>query len=124
MEQRSTQVAPSSPLGKAIGYALNQWKRLTLYVGEAVLTPDNNMVENAIRPFVVGRKNWLFSATVEGAWASATIYSLIETAKANGREPYWYLRYVFERLPLAKSAEDHEALLPWNVPAEALDSLA
>ena len=58
MEQRSTQAAPGSPLGKAIGYGLNQWKRLTLYVGEAVLTPDNNMVENAIRPFPWPPPGW------------------------------------------------------------------
>ena len=63
---------------------------------------------------MVGRKNWLFSGPPEGADASALLYSLIETAKANGLEPYGYLRHIFEKLPLAKTLEDYEALLPWN----------
>jgi len=107
-----SEAPPKSLLGKAIGYALNQWKRLTHYILDGRLRPDNNLTENAIRPFVVGRKNWLFSATPEGAAASATLYSLIETAKANGLNPYWYLRRLFERLPLAKAAEELRALLP------------
>ena len=74
---------------------------------------DNNRCENAIRPFVTGRKNWLFSDTVQGAKASANLYSLIETAKANGLEPYAYLRRVFTELPAAATAEHVEALLPW-----------
>ncbi|MDM9651211.1 transposase domain-containing protein, partial [Pseudomonas wenzhouensis] len=69
---------------------------------------------NAIRPFVIGRKNWLFSDTPKGATASAQIYSLIETAKANGQEPYAYLRHILERLPQVNSVEGYEALLPWN----------
>ena len=73
---------------------------------------DNNSAENAIRPFVVGRKNWLFSGTPQGARASAGIYSIIETAKANGLEPYWYLRALFERLPSASTREQFKALLP------------
>jgi transposase len=77
--------------------------------------PDNNAVENAIRPFVVGRKNWLFSCTPEGARASAAIYSLIETAKANDLEPYWYLKHLFENLPEAMSEEDFQALLPQQI---------
>ncbi|PPV41349.1 transposase domain-containing protein, partial [Ectopseudomonas oleovorans] len=76
--------------------------------------------ENAIRPFVIGRKNWLFSDTPKGATASAQIYSLIETAKANGQEPYAWLRHILERLPAASRVEDYEALLPWNCsPASA-----
>ena len=73
------------------------------------------MVENAIMPFVVGRKNWLFSYTPEGAGAGACIYSLIETAKANGFEPYWYLKYLFENLPEAMTADEFTALMPQNV---------
>jgi transposase len=79
--------------------------------------------ENAIRPFVVGRKNWLFAGTPEGAEASALLYSLIESAKANGLEPDSCLRHIFEKLPLAKTLADYEAFLPWNLdartPAEA-----
>jgi transposase len=77
----------------------------------------NNRCENAIRPFVVGRKGWLFSDTVKGAIASANLYSLVETAKANGVEPFAYLSWLFERLPHLKSVEDFESVLPWHAPA-------
>ncbi len=70
------------------------------------------LVENAIRPFVLGRKNWLFSGSPQGAFASAALYSLIETAKANGREPYWFLRHIFESLPHASTKDDYRKLLP------------
>lgn len=120
-------IAPKTPpqglLGKAVSYALNQWERLERYTLNGLLRPDNNLAENAIRPFVVGRKNWLFSATPEGATASATIYSLIETAKANGLEPYRYLRYMFERLPLAETESDYKALLPQYVDRNSILSM-
>ena len=112
LDEKSLITPPGGILGKAISYTLNQWDRLTVYVQDGRLLPDNNLAENAIRPFVVGRKNWLFSATPAGAHASAALYSLIETAKANGLEPYWYLRFLFDRLPSAKTAEDYKALLP------------
>jgi transposase len=115
LRYQSTQTPPKGLLGKAISYALSQWERLENYLKDGRLTMDNNLAENAIRPFVIGRKNWLFSGTPEGAAASATLYSLIETAKANGLEPYSYLRYIFNALPLAKSPEDYQALLPWNL---------
>ncbi len=80
---------------------------------------DNNLVENAIRPFVMGRKNWLFSGSPLGAHANSVLYSIIETAKACGHEPYWYLRYLFEKLPHAKTDDEVHSLLPYNVtPAE------
>jgi len=79
------------------------------------LSIDNNAAENAIRPFVIGRKNWLFSANVNGAKASATIYSLIETVKVIRQAPYQYLRHIFTLLPKATSPDQIEALLPWNV---------
>lgn len=80
---------------------------------------DSNPVENAIRPFVVGRRSWLFADTVAGANASADLYSLIETAKANGIEPYYYLVALFKRLPLAQTVDDYETLLPWNIDLES-----
>ncbi|UFQ99170.1 transposase domain-containing protein [Pseudomonas wenzhouensis] len=82
----------------------------------APITADHcrNRAENAIRPFVIGRKNWLFSDTPKGVTASAQIYSLIETAKANGQEPYAWLCHILERLPTAQNVEEYEALLPWN----------
>lgn len=77
---------------------------------------DNNAAERAIRPFSIGRKNWLYSDTPRGATATAStqLYSLVETAKANGKEPYAWLRHALQRLPLTSSMEDYEALLPWN----------
>ena len=107
-------------LGKAIHYALNNWKKLIRYIEDGRLKPDNNVAENAIRPFVLGRKAWLFSGAPKGAEASATFFSLIETAKANGHEPYAYLHHIFEKLPLAKTDEDYKALLPWNLDAETI----
>ena len=115
LTRKSVQTPPKGLLGKAVSYALKQWDRLVGYLEDGRLAPDNNSAENAIRPFVVGRKNWLFSGTPEGAEASALLYSLIETAKANRLEPYAYLRHIFEKLPAASSLKDFETLLPWNM---------
>ena len=108
-------VTPKGLLGKALSYLDKNWEKLTIYTQDGRLAIDNNGAENAIRPFVVGRKNWLFSASVRGAKASANLYSLIETAKANGKEPYAYLKQVFTALPKAESVEQLEAMLPWNI---------
>jgi transposase len=123
LDDISPKTPPQGLLGKAVSYTLNQWERLERYTQSGLLRPDNNLAENAIRPFVVGRKNWLFSATPGGATASATIYSLIETAKANGLEPYRYMRYMFERLPLAESESDYRALLPQYVDRNSILSM-
>jgi len=103
---------PKGLLGKAINYTLNHWEKLIVYIEDGRLSPDNNAAENAIRPFVVGRKNWLFAGHPNGAEAGATFYSLVETAKANELEPYNYLRYIFEKLPLAKTEQDYKNLMP------------
>ena len=124
LDKRMLETPPKGLLGKAIAYTLGQWKRLERYIDSACLTPDNNVAENAIRPFVVGRKNWLFSGNPDGAAASATLYSLIETSKACGLEPYRYLRHLFERLPLAYTAEDYKALLPQNLSMATLAPMA
>jgi transposase len=105
-------VLPKSPLGKAINYSLNQWSKLTLFTTNGQIPIDNNAAENAIRPFVVGRKNWLFADTPKGAHASANIYSLIESAKACGIEPSKYLKYLLENISAAKNVEDIDALMP------------
>jgi transposase len=105
----------SEKLKKAVTYLHNQWPKLIRYAENGAWPIDNNAAENAIRPMVVGRKNWLFAATEKGAMASANLYSLIETAKANNVEPSIYLKEVFTRLPAATCIEDVEALLPWNV---------
>jgi len=120
LSKKSLHVVPKSLLGKAVNYTLNQWNRLLVYLDHPAMTPDNNQAENAIRPFVIGRKNWIFSGTPDGASASAALYSLIETAKANGLEPYKYLRYLFEKVPFAESGEDYKALLPMNLKPEQL----
>ena len=108
-------VLPGSLLGKALHYLSGQWPKLVRFVDDGRFPIDNNACENAIRPFVVGRRNWLFADTVGGATASANLYSLIETAKANGIEPYEYLRALFVALPNASTLEDYEALLPWRI---------
>ena len=114
LKKRSEQVPPSTLLGKAVQYALGQWPKLLRYLDNGVLTPDTNQVENVIRPFVVGRKNWLFSGSPRGAYAGSVLYSLVETAKANGIEPYRYLRFLFERIPEAKTDVDLQNLLPFH----------
>ncbi|MHB8166764.1 MAG: IS66 family transposase [Sulfuricella sp.] len=108
-------VIPNSALGKALSYMHDYWSMLTRYTERGDLPIDNNRCENAIRPFVIGRKAWLFSDTPAGANASAVIYSLLQTAKANGQEPYTWLRRVMRDLPAAKTVEEVEALLPWNL---------
>jgi transposase len=95
-----------------VNYSLVQWPKLLRYLEHPAMTPDTNACENAIRPFVVGRKNWLFSGSPRGATASAVLYSIIETAKANGHEPYWYLRGLFEKLPLARTEGELRDLAP------------
>ena len=113
--KRSDEVNPTGLMGKAVNYALNQWKKMTAYLGSYHLTPDNNACENAIRPFVVGRKNWLLCGSLQGAKSSCGIYSLIETAKQNSLVPSLYLRALFEKAPYASSTEDWVKLLPWNI---------
>jgi transposase len=113
--QHLHRVAPNSLLGKALTYLQAQWPKLVRYVEDGRYPIDNNACENAIRPFVVGRRNWLFSDTVAGATASANLYSLIETCKANRIDPYRYLVVLFKALPTATSVEDYEAMLPWRL---------
>jgi transposase len=114
LEKTQPQVTAQNALGKAINYLVSNWDKLVRYTEGGYLPIDNNAAERAIRPFVIGRKNWLFSDTPKGTTASAQLYSLVETAKANDQEPYAWLRHALERLPLATSVEDYEALLPWN----------
>ncbi|HUZ16922.1 MAG TPA: IS66 family transposase, partial [Spirochaetia bacterium] len=112
LEQKTVQVPPTTALGQAVAYTLGMWEKLIRYLDHPELTPDTNRVENKIRPFVIGRKNWLFSGSPTGAQAAANLYSHIETAKANNLEPYRYLRALIERLPFAASPQDYRALLP------------
>lgn len=114
LEKTQPQVTAQNALGKAVGYLASNWNKLVRYTEAGYLPIDNNAAERAIRPFVNGRKNWLFSDTPSGARASAQLYNLVETAKANDQEPYAWLRHVLERLPQASSVKDYETLLPWN----------
>lgn len=109
--QRDT--LPSGKLGEALAYLTKQWPKLVRYIEDGRLEIDTNLAENAIRPFARGRRAWLFADTVSGARASAAFFSLVETAKANGLEPYAYLCRLFERLPHAQTVADYEALLPF-----------
>ena len=110
-------VLPGSLLGKALHYVTAQWPKLVRYVDDGRYPIDNNACENAIRPFVVGRRNWLFADTVGGANASANLYSLLQTCVANGIDGYRYLSALLVALPKAKTVEDYEALLPWRLAA-------
>jgi transposase len=104
---------PESHLGKAIQYCLNQWESLNNFLLDGRLEIDNNRAERSIKPFVIGRKNFLFCITPRGANASAVTYSVIESAKENGLKPNEYLEYLLERLPNATS-QDLAKFLPWS----------
>ena len=99
LETQERQVLPKSALGQAVSYCLKQWTKLVRYVEDGHLEIDNNRSERSLKPFVIGRKNWLFANTPRGARASATAYSIVETAKENGLNPMAYLTYLFEQLP-------------------------
>ena len=114
IEKTQPQFTGQNALGKADSNLASNRRKLERYVEEGYLPLDNNAAEGAIRPFVIGRKNWLFSDTFKGATASAQLYSLVETAKANGQERYAWLLQALERLPTETSVEDYEALLSWN----------
>jgi len=112
--------SPRSAIGKAVRYALGQRKYLENVLLDGRLELSNNRAERSIKPFVIGRKNWLFSNTGKGAIASSVIYSIVETAKENGLKPYEYLKYIFETAPNIDITEPEqlEKLLPWNAPEE------
>jgi hypothetical protein len=110
-------IMPKGLLGLAINYGRNQWQKLVRFLEDGRIEIDNNRAERSIKPFVIGRKNFLFCNTPRGARASATIYSIIESAKENGLNPYAYLNHLFEKLPNLESRDDEtlDQLLPWNV---------
>lgn len=114
--QQKDRILPKSLLGKAVNYTLEQWNAQLVFLSNPLVPVDNNVTERAIRPFVIGRKNWLFSDTASGAHASACFYSLIETTKACETQPYDDLTHLFKELPKAKSVADMEILLPYNLP--------
>jgi len=110
-------VLPKSKFGEAINYALNHKEEFMNFLKDGNCSISNNLAENSIRPFTIGRKNWLFSGSPNGAAASAAVYSIIESAKANGLNPYKYLKYIFSELPGVQFGRDPEYLeeyLPWS----------
>jgi transposase len=123
LDKMADAVLPQSTLGKAVFYMLGQWSKLLQFLDHPQIPLDTNRVENAIRPFVIGRRNWLFSQTAAGATASARLYSLVETARANGIEPHAHLSRLFARLPRATVMDHFEALLPWNIATAAPNRL-
>ncbi|KVK81768.1 transposase [Burkholderia cepacia] len=122
--EQSPSVVPKILLGKGLTYLREQWPKLIRYVENGSWPVSNNPCENSIRPFCVGRRSWSFADTVNGATASANLYSLIETCRANRIDPYRYLTWLFQRLPLAKTADDYDALLPWKMPSDRHGSTA
>lgn len=118
----SVQALKGSALGKAVTYARNQKPYMENYLLDGRCTLSNNAAENAIRPFTVGRKNWLFSDTAKGASASASVYSIIETAKANGLNAYTYLEYLLLYMPdtdWQNHPENLDELMPWSKTVQA-----
>jgi transposase len=115
LNKRNNEVLPTSALGKAVAYTLRQWDKLIKYLENPYLTPDNNIAENCIRPYVVGRKNYMFHKSPEGAKSACGMYTLIETAKQNGVDPFRYLDELFKKAPYLSSPKEWEELLPWNI---------
>lgn len=116
LKKQRQQTIPKSAFGQAITYCLNQWENLNNYLFDGRLEIDNNRAERSIKPFVIGRKNFLFSNTPRGAKGSAIIYSFIETAKENNLKPFEYLIYLFEQLPNVDTNDQNvlDRLLPWS----------
>lgn len=116
LNEKKPKVLPKSGLGKVINYCLNQWSKLETFLENGEIELSNNRAERAIKPFVIGRKNWLFNKSPHGAAASAIIYSIVETAKANHLSPFHYLEYLFEKLPNIDISDPNQIdeLLPWS----------
>ncbi|WP_024599457.1 IS66 family transposase [Pseudoalteromonas sp. TAE56] len=112
LEQDQPNLVGNSKLIEAANYLANQWHKLIRYVDDGRLSIDNNRAERAVKPFVIGRKNWLFSQTANGAHASATLYSIVETAKINGLIPFNYICACLDEL--CQPEPDIDSLLPWN----------
>lgn len=110
-------VLPKSLLGKAIHYALGQWSYVIRYVENGLLSIDNNIAERSIKNLVIGRKNWLFSTSVDGAYATAVLTTMVQSAVLNKLDPYQYLVQVLNKLPYTESEKDFEEMMPWNIKA-------
>ena len=112
--EMQAKTAPKSALGRAIHYLLEQWPYLARYLEDGRLELSNNRAERSMKPFVMGRKNWLFANTPGGAQASSVIYSLIETAKENGLDPYRYLLWLLQNAPQLSETDEAWASIMYN----------
>jgi transposase len=119
LTESADMLLPKSYIGEAVNYTLKQWDKLSRYLEDGELSIDNNVTERDIRPFTTGRKNWLFSQSVGGAQASAALYSIVMTCRANDINPYFYFQRLFTELPQRPSGADLSDLLPWNVELDA-----
>jgi len=123
---KAQKAAPKSALGKAVYYILDQWQYLERYLEDGRLEISNNRAERSIKPFVIDRKNFLSVNTPRGATGSAVMFSIIETAKENGLNPYKYLTYIFREAPNMDlyDREQLESFLPWNAPNDCKNKIA
>lgn len=122
VDSAKVKALPKSKLGMAFDYALNHKEEFMSYPKDGNCYISNNLTENSIRPFTIGRKNWLFSGNPKGAAASAAVYSMIESAKANGISTYKYLSFIFSELPGVQFGQNPEFLedyLPWSADVQA-----
>ncbi|MDP1573392.1 MAG: IS66 family transposase [Coxiellaceae bacterium] len=119
LDHHLTKTSEQGKIGKAIRYCLNHWEQLSNFLKDGRIEIDNNLCENAIRPFTLGRKNWLFMGSPSGAKAGATFYSLIETCKANKIDPQKYLTQMLHKIHLCKTDDDYRNLLPQNFKLDA-----
>ena len=120
LDKNYPKVLPQAPIGKAMSYCLNQWDKLIVYLNDGRLDIDNGLTERAIKPFVIGRKNWLFSDSIAGVKAGQVIYSIIETCHVHKIEPYAYLRYVLTQLPTMATEDELQAVMPFNIDSQLL----
>ena len=123
LDKKHLNLRSTSNLGQAVSYTLGQWDKIVKYLECPYLTPDNNAAERTVKPFVMGRKNFLFAGSTEGADAMCFYYSLIETAKLNGLNPYAYLKWLFEKAPLLEDRESLESLAPWRCNPEEVNRI-
>lgn len=115
LDHQLTKTSEQGKIGKAIRYCIKHWPQLTNFLKDGRIEIDNNLLENAIRPFAIGRKNWLFMGSPVGARAGARFYSLIETCKANNKDPQKYLTQMLHKIRLCKAEDDYQKLLPQNI---------
>jgi transposase len=120
LDKMLPEVVASSPTGKGLAYMNNEWEYLENYTLDGAIEIDNNFAERAIRPFAIGRRNWMFADTPAGAHASAKLYSIVESAKTNGIDPYEYFKFLLTELPRS-GADSIERFMPWNFTCRQLN---